>query len=260
MKLGRNRPKARREKLVRLADYLDLAGLPVAPPSLDLSATSLAPLRDVLGNDEVGNCTIAGALHFQACASGLAGQLVTPTKAQALSIYSAISGYKPGDPSTDTGCDEDQVEQYFLTTGFPDGSKLAGAVHLDATNRQEVMVAFNLFAGVMVCAELPDAWVTPFPSQDGYDWTNGVADPNNGHCYFAFGYDLATGIKPDSWGLFGNEPWDALAALSTEAGGGSLRAWLTPEMLAKGKTVAPNGVAWADLEADLKKLGGTVSS
>ena len=258
MKLGRRRPAAHRPRL-KLADYLDLAGLPVAPPSLDLSATALAPLRDVLGNDSVGDCTIAGALHFQACASGLAGQLVTPTTADALAIYSRISGYQAGNPATDTGCDEDQVEQYFMTTGFPDGTKLAGAVHLDATNRTEVMIACNLFAGVMVCAELPDADVSPFPSGDGYIWSATTPDPANGHCFFAFGYDLATGLKIDSWGLFGDEPWDALAALSTDAGGGSLRAWLTPEMIAKGKTVAANGVSWADLETDLKKLGGTLS-
>lgn len=259
MRFGRRRPPARFRARVRLADYLDLAGLPAAPPSLDMSSSSTSALRDVLGNDSVGDCTIADALHFEACASALAGQLVTPTTAEALSIYSTISGYVPGNPSTDTGCDEDQVEDYFLRTGFPNGSKLLGAVHLDAGNRPELMIACFLFGGLSICAELPDAWVSPFPAGDGFTWDVAAADQNNGHCFFGYGYDLAAGVKIDTWGLFGTITWPALAALATEAGGGSCRAWLTPDMLAQGKSIAPNGVAWDDLEADLKKLGGSLA-
>lgn len=255
VKLGRVRPRVIHPHL-KLRNYLR-AALPTPPSSCDFSTPAAQSLRNVYLNDQLGCCVIAGANHIQGTETGNAGAVVVATDQQITAQYSAIGGYVPGNPSTDQGCDMQTALAYYCSTGFANGKKLLGYLAVDATNQQEVMAACWLFENLYHAFELPDAWINPFPSSDGFVWDDSSPDPENGHCVMSFGYD-ARGVKIDTWALYGTVTWKALAHLGSSAAGGELYVMLSPEQLAKGASKAPNGVDWSSLLADWDALGGTV--
>jgi hypothetical protein len=256
VKLGRHAPVSLGPHL-RLSRYLT-ARLPPAPSSADYSADALPSLRDIMGNDTLGDCVIASANHVQGVVTGNAGALVQATLADIIKQYSAIGGFDPNNPiATDQGCDEVTALNWYVANGFADGVKPLGWVYIDGANADEVKSAISLFEHLIICTGLPDSWVSPFPSGDGFTWGASTPDPNNGHSYMAVGYDTR-GARIDTWGLFGTQTYAALAQCSTTPTGGGCYCILTPEMLTKGATKAPNGVAWSDLISDFDSLGGNI--
>lgn len=255
VKFGRKRPIAIGPHF-RLRNYLR-ASLPPPPASCDYSKLAASVLANIYGNDTLGDCVIAGGYHVVGTETGNAGDLFTASSAQIIADYSAIGGYIPGDPATDQGCDEPTALNYWTSHGFANGTKLLGWLSVDATNKTELMQALDLFENLYFGLELPDAWISPFPSGNGFVWDVGTPDPNNGHCVIGYGYN-ATGVLIDSWGMLGTITWAAIAALCTQAAGGAVYTLCTPDQLAKGATAAPNGVAWADLISDFDSMGGSV--
>jgi hypothetical protein len=255
MKFGRNRPIAVGPQL-RLAKYLR-ASLPAPPASVDYTPAALPSLRDVYMNDQLGCCVISEGYHAEGTATGNAGDLLHVPSGVIVADYGAIGGYNPADPNTDQGCDEVTALNYWLAHGYSNGTKLLGYLAVDPTNKAEVQAAIWLFENSAICVELPDAWISPFPSGDGFVWDVGAPNPNQGHCFGAVGY-ASDGVKIDTWGMFGTMTYAALAQLCVAAAGGSLYVRLTPDQLAKGATKAPNGVDWSALIADFDSLGGHV--
>jgi hypothetical protein len=262
VKFGRKRPVAMGPHF-RLRNYLR-ASLPEPPASVRYSARAMDALRLVMCNDTLGCCTISGGYHVVATETGNAGALFTATDAQIIADYSAVSGYIPGDTSTDQGADEPTVLNYWTQHGFANGTKLLGWLAVDATNQEELQQALYLFENLYFGIELPDAWVNPFPSGPGYVWDVGAPDPNNGHCVIGYGYG-AKGIDIDSWGLVdpatgdgGTLTYAAIAALCTQQAGGAVYVLCSPDQLAKGAAKAPNGVAWGDLITDFDSMGGHI--
>jgi len=221
-------------------------------------SAAAAALALIYDNDYLGDCVIAGGYHSTGIATGNAGKLFTASDSQIIADYSAIGGYVPGDPSTDNGCDEQTALNYWTSHGFADGTKLLGWLEVNAANPTEVMQAMFLFENLFFGLELPDAWISPFPSANGFVWdVAGDPDPENGHCIVGVGYNQS-GIQIDTWGMIGTLTWAALAAYVTQAAGGMLYTWLSPDQLAKGQQNAPNGVAWRDLCLDFNALGRSV--
>lgn len=256
VRFGRRRPKAHGPCL-RLRDYLRSSALPNPPASCDFSTQALPALRDIMGNDNVGDCVIAARYHGVGTLTGNAGALFHATLAQVLGDYSAITGYNAADPSTDQGTDEVTANNWYLAHGFADGTRPLGYLLIDATNWLEVMTACWIFEGGLdPCMELADAWINPFPSTDDYVWDAAPGDPDNGHCVESIGYDKVRGLRVDSWALFGWVTPAGLAARATIAGNGSLYLCVSPDQIAKGATKDPHGLAWADLIADFDALGG----
>lgn len=256
VKLGGRKPSDPARKHLKLAHYLKAAALPAPPATCDYSAKAVS-LQNIYMNDQLGDCVIAGGYHVTGVETGNAGDGFVATDAQIVSDYSAIAGYVPGNPATDNGTDLPTAMDWWSKNQFADGTKLTAYVAVDATNQTEVMQALFLFEHVYIGMALPDAWVNPFPSGNGFVWDDGPPDPNNGHCVMAVGYN-AQGLQIDSWGLIGTLTWAAVAHLCSAAGQGELFVMLTPDQLAKGQSVAPNGVAWADLVADFDAMGGNV--
>lgn len=256
MKLGRRRPAPGGKKL-KFTHYTRVGQLPAPPASCDYSSKAAAVLADVFENDSLGDCVVAGGYHIVGVETGNAGDLFHATSAQITADYSAIGGYVPGDPSTDNGCDEQTALNYWIKTGFADGTKLDGWMAVDAANPAEAMLAMYLFENLYFGIELPDAWISPFPSSSGFVWDVGTPDPSNGHCVMGVGFDGA-GVTIDTWGLLGKLTWAAIAALCVPSAGGELYVMVTPDQLAKGASKAPNGIAWADLVADFQAMGGSL--
>lgn len=256
VKMGRKRPVAKCPRL-HLKNYL-VKDVPPPPASVDYSAKGQPVLSNVYLNDQYGDCVIAGGYHVVGLETGNAtGTPWAATNAQLVHDYSAIGGFDPNNPqATDNGCDEQTALNYWTQSGFQNGTKLVGWMAVDATNQTEVMQAMYLFENLFFGIELPDAWVNPFPSGNGFTWDDGPPDPNNGHCVMGVGYNAA-GVQIDTWGLIGTMTWKAIAHLCA-SGIGELYVMLTPDQLAAGQEKAPNGMAWADLMADFQAMGGNV--
>jgi hypothetical protein len=257
VRFGRTRPVGRAPRL-KLANYLRQV-LPSPPPFIDYTAAAMASLRNIYSNDSLGDCVIASRYHGVGTATGNAGDLFVATQDQIVNDYSAIAGYVPGDPSTDNGTDEVTAQNYWLQHGFANGTKPLGAIAIDASNRTEVMTALWLFEGADICMELPDVWINPFPSADGFTWDVASPDDNNGHCVQAVGYS-SSGVLIDTWAMFGTLTWAALAALAVPAAPayGSFFVTLTPDLLTKGQSKVPAGVDWSSLVSDFDAMGGNV--
>jgi hypothetical protein len=257
VKFGRRRPVAVGPHF-RLRRYLR-AELPSAPPTADYSPKALPALTDIYLNDQLGDCVIAGGYHVVGVETGNAtGTPFHATDKQLIADYSAIGGYVPGDESTDQGCDEVTALNYWSQHGFANGTKLLGYLSVNPANVAEIQAALYLFENLIICIELPDAWVDPFPSKPGFLWgVVGNPVPENGHSIMAMGYG-AQGVTIDTWSMLGTLTYAAIAKYCTPSAGGSLYVVLTPDQLAKGQVRAPNGVAWSQLVADFDQLGGHV--
>jgi hypothetical protein len=118
---------------------------------------------------------------------------------------------------------------------------IAGWANVDATNETEVKQMVYLFEGGMFGLELPDAWIKPFPSANGFVWdVAGPPNPANGHCVIACGYN-DQGVHIDSWGLFGTMTWAAVAKYASTLGEGELHAVFSMDAIDAATQKAPNG-------------------
>lgn len=263
--MGRRRPAVVPLHL-RLKNYT-LKSLPTPPPVTSYFTTAVvAPLAQVDGNDTVGNCVEAEMLHTAGVltgnANGAAGALVG-SDAQGIQLYSAITGYIPGDPSTDNGTVISDALAYWTKTGIIAGAanphKIAGSLLLDSGNEEEVRTAIYTFENVVIGFELPDAWISPFPSKSGFVWDiAGDPDPSNGHCVLAFSYDRL-GVLISTWGMIGHLTWAALAEYCSAENGGELYTVASQDQLSTAKQRTPTGISWSQLESDFTALGGTLA-
>jgi hypothetical protein len=244
--------------MVHLRDFLVPEKLPAIPATFDWSKPAMPALKDIYENDQLGCCVVSAGYHIEGVATANAnGTPFHASSSQIISDYSSIGGYVPGDSSTDQGCNLQDAFKFWMKTGFKNGTKLLGYVAINAADIVTLKTALYLFENLDFGVGLPDKWITPFPSGDGFVWDAATADPNNGHSFPGYGYD-ATSVLIDSWGLLGHLTLKGIAATANSTVGGEMYALLTPDMLAKGVAKAPNGLAWGDLLVAFNQMGGNV--
>lgn len=241
--------------------------LPAPPNSIDWTPAALSALKQLFLNDELGDCVIAAIMHALGVWTGNAGSIVTASDAQVLAGYEAIGGYVLGQPNTDNGCNIQTMFNYYMANPLPDGSKLLGYVGVDPTNPTQVMRSIDLFENLILGLALPDGWITPFPSKNGFVWdVAGDPDSNNGHCIAAFagslpGFEVVgytkDGIIIATWGMLGIITWAALAKYAVTNAGGECYSVLDEDILSK-KGTAPNGYNWLALVEYWDAIGGKV--
>lgn len=265
IKFGRKAPRPGLRKL-RLANYLKAADLPAPPAFINWTKKGRAGLRDILANDQLGDCTAAGMMHIEDIwraesavdPDGTRHTWTPTTRDEAIWFYSATTGYVPGDPATDQGGDEATVLAYAKAKGiFADGSgKIAGYVAVDGSNAREWKTALWLFGNLYFGVALPDAWVNPFPKGDNFTWdVAGPANPMQGHCFVAGGYNRENAAIIDTWGMMGAITSDAIAKYTAPAASGELWTLLSPDWINRASQRAPNGIDFASLTADLAAIG-----
>ncbi len=257
---GRRRPKSKHVYAPRISNYLGKSR-PPPPASTNYRAIHDPALAEMYLNDAEGDCVIAARYHrigqLTALASG--GVPFIATKTQINADYSRVGGYVVGDDSTDQGCDMVTNNNDAVGHGYADGSKDLGWLVVDATDRKLVEQVIYLFeGGVDLGIELPDAWINPFPSENGFVWdVAGAPDPDNGHCVQVIDYDTR-GIIVATWGLWGWITWAAAAKYLAASAYGEAYLHLSPDSLSDAQDKAPNGVAWVDLISDFDIMGGNV--
>jgi len=253
---GRKRPKhpAHAVKLRNiLRTAIDL------PATTNRRAKADKSLREMFLNDTLGDCVIAGRGHRIGELTGFStGSPFVYSKDQILTEYERIGGYDPKDPSTDQGCDMTVAANDGVQVGYADGSKDVGWVSINAADKNEVMTAIYLFEVGDLGTSLPDAWISPFPSADGFKWdVAGKPNDENGHCYQIVDYDT-DGVWIDTWGLYGKQTWKALAKYNIDSAGGEFLVHLNQDQLVAAIQKSPDGVAWGDLIAAFNAMGGNV--
>ena len=101
-KLGR-KPARKLLSMPSLGDFLDKAALWPPVPAQGWENAVAPATWGVLGNDQYGCCAEAGILHLIQGQSANTGNPLSATTAQALALYSAVTGFNPSDPLSDRG-------------------------------------------------------------------------------------------------------------------------------------------------------------
>jgi hypothetical protein len=258
----------RHAPMLKLRDYMKMAALPAAPTSCDYSGPAMSVITNIEGNDQYGDCVEAEDAHFIALVTGNTGKLFSYTPQLTLAAYSAITGFNASNPASDQGTDPLVALNYYVQNPYADGTKLAGYIQVDATNQQQVMFAINAFGNLKIWLQLPNGYINPIPSKNGFVWDVASPNPANGHCIGACGYNSpnitvvganSQGVQIMTWGLIGTITWAALAALCVPAAGGGCATRVTADWLNKSIGKTPSGFLWNDLLADFDTMGGTIA-
>lgn len=180
--------------------HLMTLNLDPAPPVVDrfTKVQSWPKLK----NDVEGDCTIASAGHIiQLWNTVTKNGIGTMTDAEAEATYSALSGYVPGDESTDSGCVELDVLNYWQQTGMPsDGKtiKLTRFLRQDATSVDQMRAAVYHLGASYIGLNLPDS---ALKNTNVWDVEPG-AQIAGGHAVPIVGYDHPNEmLYTVSWGL-----------------------------------------------------------
>lgn len=245
-KLGKL-PAVKNSVSFRFRDYIALSKLPPTPVSG--GHKDLVTEHNMFGNDTVGDCTCADVGHSTVYWNREANKAVKISTQNVLDMYSAITGYNPSDPNSDTGADMSVVAKYHRNVGLKDENegvhKIAAYLSITPGNLEELKQAVHLFGACSIGWELPESAQTQF-SEDK-PWTIVPSSPiEGGHDTVCVGYDskyiyiVTWGrVVPVGLGFFAKYCDEAIVKLSEE-------------MLRNGKSL--EGFNNSQLETDLKEL------
>ena len=249
--LGRRLPAAWAPQL-DLARYVD-PNAPARPFGQRWESKAIHALHNPLGNDQYGDCVFAGLFKLDVEWRRNAGDAASPdpTEADALGLYARVTGFDPAKPDTDRGADLQTALAYVKAHGLTSSGagKVAGWCAVDAEKPALVRRAIDIFGGVYTGCALPDAWLQN--PREGMDWmVAGDPNPANGHCTAWFDYN-AYGVICNSWGLFVQISWAAIAKYWAASAGGEVYAVFSPDWLNAATQTSPSGLDAAQLAADL---------
>ena len=246
LKLGKQ-PARHDPRTLLFASYTTPA-LPAPPASLDLTTSVKAPWG-MMDNAQVGDCTCAAAGHLlMEWSANAQTKMFTPSDAQIIAAYSAITGYNPKTGANDNGAVELDVLNYWRKTGIA-RHKIGAFVALEPSNHTHVMDAVYIFEGCYIGLQLPisaqgqQIWAVPPQGTSG----PGAPGSWGGHAVPVVGYD-ARGLTVVTWGQLLRMTWPFWEAYCDEA-----YAIISNDYLDKSKKT-PSGFDLAALQADLKSL------
>jgi hypothetical protein len=253
-------PKVVDDRTLQLAAYLSPA---LAPPpescdyyTLFKSAGDRSAWK-MLGNDRVGDCALAGQAHADMLWARYAeGRSLRISDAMVIHAYSQVTGYVPGDPSTDRGTSLLDALKFWRRPGI-DRQRIRAFVEVDPRNLDNVKRAIDWFGCAYLGVMLPDA-VLPRTVGLLPPWTcspDGSAarqpNPHNGHCVIYAGYN-ARGPVAVTWGTTVQVSWAFHEAYCDECYAMVAPSW---EQSAWLRTINPAFDA-AALERDLAAIAG----
>lgn len=245
MKLGKL-PARKDSVKLKLASYLTKN---IVPPIKYNHAALETSGWQMLGNDQYGDCVLAGAGHETMLWCAETKKDVTIMEANTLSDYSAITGFNPADPATDKGTDMQVAASYRRKTGIIDTHglrhKVAAYLAIAINNKTEFKVAMSTLGLVGLGLQLPNSALKQFDA--GSTWT---VEKNKsiagGHYVPIVGYDTQH-VYLITWGKLIKASWEFILKFADEA-----IAYLSEEMLMGGVTI--DGFNINQLLADLKSL------
>lgn len=189
--------------------------LPAPPPRADWLSPVPADAWGMLGNDQVGDCTIAGLAHKRIGDAWVnQGRRLDISTADCLKYY-AHFGYRPGDPSTDQGAVCQDVLAYWHRRGFRGEENLAYA-RVNVDDHTELKQAIHLFGQIYVGVTITQAAEDQFNGDEVWDVVR-RSPQLGGHCITLGAYD-EHGLDAVTWGtvhrltwrwwdVYGDEAW-----------------------------------------------------
>lgn len=244
LKLGKLPARKDAVKL-KLVDYL--GQLPAPPAKYNHTALETNQWQ-MLGNDTVGDCVLAGAGHETMLWNAEANKTVSITTQNAISDYSAITGYNPKDPNSDQGTDMQVAASYRKKTGVIDSKGIrhkVGAYLAVTPSKALFKQAMYIFGTVGVGIQFPASAMTQF--NDNKNWTVVKSSKiEGGHYIPAVGYDSRY-VYVVTWGKLIKATWGFIEKYCDEA-----VVYLSPEFLVGGKSL--EGFNLQDLTSDLASL------
>ncbi len=259
-----------------LRDVRDKVAKLASPGSIAWNnAAAMQVITNILGNADYGDCVEAEEGHFIGLVTANGKGLFSYTPTLVLAMYSALTSppFNPTTGANDNGTDPVTCLNYFLTNPYADGTKNSAYLIVDATNQPEIQYALATFGNLKLWLALPDGYVNPIPSANGFVWDVASPNPDQGHCIGGCGYLTAGAPVPQSvqvlgvtalgivimtWGLIGTLTWAAAAQLCIPANGGGMAVRVTADWLNANGT-SPTGLALTALLADLAALGTPVT-
>ncbi len=242
MKLGKL-PARHDPRTLMLANYLGT--LQPSPAAVDY--THPVPNWPMYDNDTIRDCACAAAGHLIQEWTANAGALQTPTDQQIIQAYEAITGYTPGDPSTDKGAVEIDVLNFWRNKGIA-GRQIMSYVALEPRNHEHVKDAVALFGAAYIGVLLPlsaqnqTVWSVPPGGPTG----QGAPGSWGGHAVPVVAYDPRT-LTVVTWGRLLKMTWQFWDTYCDEA-----YAILSRDFL--NKKGSPEGFNLDQLERDLEEI------
>jgi hypothetical protein len=241
MKLGKLEPR-HDPRTLHFANYLNTGKLPPIPAQKDWSGK----VRNwgMMGNDTIGDCTIAAAGHLIEEWSANASTEIVPADSDIISAYSAVSGYDPQTGENDNGAYEIDVLNYWRNTGIAN-RKIYAYAACEPRNHSHIKASVYLFGGCYLGVSLPLSaqnqriWsVTRGPDSEPGSW--------GGHAVPIVAFD-AHYVTVVTWGALMKMTWPFLDRYVDES-----YAILSQDFINNG--IAPNTIDWTALQADLSKI------
>lgn len=191
-------------KHLALHNFLALLPDDFAPTVFD--NTSGIQNWGMMGNDQLGDCTIAAPGHLVQAWTAAEGQEFTIPDSDILAAYSLFDGYVPGDPSTDRGGDMLTVQQDWKSKGI--GGKFITDFAEVNISQMRVQQAVCVFGGVNVGVQLPQGFQAQVGGTFDFDPSQPVAppDPTLGHDMALVEYDLE-GVTFITWAAQQRATW-----------------------------------------------------
>jgi hypothetical protein len=266
LKLGK-KPATYDHRDLLFAQYRTAAPLPPHPKHFGHEKVVAAKAWQMLGNgpdDTVspgflgaGDCVFAGGDHetmMWTIEGG--GARATFTGANAISDYSAVTGYNPhapldadGQNPTDNGTNVREALKYRRKTGLIDADgkrhKIGAFVAIELGNVDELLEAVYLFGSVGIGLRFPNSAMDQFNHNKPWSVVPGP-DPTEGH-YVPIVANRQY-LECISWGRIQPMTVEFFKKYCDEAW-----AILSPEMLRADKS--PEGFDIAQLQKDLQALG-----
>ncbi len=171
------------ERDIRLDQVVDIAAvLPKAPGNFG-HETGITDWG-MLGNDRYGDCTCAGACHEHMLWTHEGSTETHFTDADALGLYSAVTGFDPNDPSSDQGANVRDVLTYRRKHGVKDAAgkihKIDGFLSIEPGNLDHLAVAMYVFGAVGIGFAFPDYAMDQFNAGKPWTYEEGPK-PTEGH-------------------------------------------------------------------------------
>lgn len=241
MKLGRIRAGVPGE--IRPVSHLPSRMAMFNTPAIDLS--SRVDEYPMLGNDTVGDCTIAAAAHIiHTWTAWTDTKPVVMDTETVLSVYEVWCGYNPSDPSTDRGALCIDILKNWARAGMPTPGGgpdiIDGVAYVETPTYRDMYNALRLYGPIYAGLALP------LSAQHEEVWETVIDPPGSwgGHCV------AIVGVAPDgatciTWGQRKRMTWPWLDAYLDEAYAILSRDWLSMN----GQT--PAGLPFDELREDL---------
>jgi hypothetical protein len=199
MKLGRSErsPKPK----INVRDFIDIekakSSWPVAEEaSVDYS--TLVSSWPMFLNDQLGDCTCAGAAHAVQLFHAMAGEQFTVADSDVERMYEQ-SGYVPGKPETDQGWTLAAAADYLRTVGLQGKPDIEAEAEVSVDDEDAEQVALELFGCLYEGMECPESALQQ--AQEGKPWSVVKGSPiDGGHCVIRPKATLRKGALHITWG------------------------------------------------------------